>query len=90
MPTGSVKWFNSRKGFGFITPDDNSADVFCHYSAILAEAGGFKTLNEGDKVTYEVQQGKKGLEARDVKVTEAAPVQHRSSSRPHRSFRSEY
>jgi cold shock protein len=65
MPTGIVKWFNSRKGFGFITPEDGSKDVFVHHTGISG-AGEFKTLNEGAKVTYDVQQGTKGLEAKNV------------------------
>ena len=52
MATGKVKWFNDAKGFGFITPDDGSADVFAHFSAI--QASGFKTLTENQKVSYEV------------------------------------
>ena len=72
MATGIVKWFNSEKGFGFIAPDDGSADVFVHFSAINSK--GFRTLNENDKVEYETQQGPKGLQAADVVVTEAAEV----------------
>jgi CspA family cold shock protein len=54
MSTGTVKWFNDAKGFGFITPDDGSKDLFVHFSAI--QASGFKTLKENDKVQYEVEQ----------------------------------
>ena len=72
MATGIVKWFNSEKGFGFIAPDDGSADVFVHFSAINSK--GFRTINENDKVEYETQQGPKGLQAADVVVTEAAEV----------------
>jgi cold shock protein len=83
MVNGTVKWFNSAKGFGFITPEDNSKDVFVHHSNI-AGSEGFKSLNEGDKVTFETQQGQKGMEAKNVVVTEKAPEGQRSSrpSRP--------
>ena len=57
MATGTVKWFSSEKGFGFITPEDGSADVFVHFSAIVGE--GYKNLDEGQRVTYEVTQGRK-------------------------------
>ena len=64
MATGKVKWFNESKGFGFITPDDNGKDVFVHFSAIQAE--GFRTLSEGQAVSYEVEQGPKGPQASQV------------------------
>ncbi|MBQ0754142.1 MAG: cold-shock protein [Gammaproteobacteria bacterium] len=64
MATGTVKWFNESKGFGFITQDDGGADVFVHFSAITGS--GFKTLAEGDKVSYEVQQGPKGPQSANV------------------------
>lgn len=66
MATGTVKWFNGDKGYGFIAPDDGSADVFAHFSAI--NSTGFRSLNEGDKVSYEVQQGPKGLQAANISV----------------------
>ena len=75
MATGTVKWFNAEKGFGFIAPEDGSADVFVHYSAI--ESKGFKALNEGDVVEYTTQEGPKGLQAAGVTVTEAAPAPER-------------
>ena len=58
MSTGTVKWFNPDKGFGFITPDDGGKDLFVHHSEI--QSSGFKTLNDGQKVEYEVGQGEKG------------------------------
>jgi CspA family cold shock protein len=65
MANGTVKWFNDHKGYGFIEQEDGS-DVFVHHSGI--DATGFKSLNEGDKVTFDVEQGKKGLAAVNVKV----------------------
>jgi CspA family cold shock protein len=64
MVTGTVKWFNESKGFGFIAPSDGSADVFVHFSAIQGD--GFKTLVEGQTVEFEVEQGPKGLQAARV------------------------
>jgi CspA family cold shock protein len=66
MPNGTVKWFNPEKGFGFITPDDGSKDLFVHQSAISGE--GFRSLNEGDKVTYEPEESDKGPRAANVQA----------------------
>jgi CspA family cold shock protein len=64
MAQGKVKWFSDQKGFGFITPDDGSKDVFVHHSAI--QGGGFRTLAENDVVEYDVEQGPKGPRAVNV------------------------
>ncbi|RFF27131.1 MULTISPECIES: cold-shock protein [unclassified Wenzhouxiangella] len=64
MATGSVKWFNEAKGFGFISQDDGGKDVFVHFSAI--EGSGFRTLAEGQKVTFDIQEGPKGPQAANV------------------------
>ncbi len=65
MPTGRVKWFNERKGFGFISRDDGD-DVFVHFSEI--ETDGFKTLAENQEVSFEIKEGPKGLQAANVKI----------------------
>ncbi len=62
--TGTVKWFNDAKGYGFITPDDGSEDLFTHFSAINMQ--GFKTLKEGQKVSFDVVQGPKGKQASNI------------------------
>jgi len=66
MSTGTVKWFNDAKGFGFITPDGGGEDLFAHFSAINMQ--GFKTLKEGQKVSFEVTQGPKGKQASNIQA----------------------
>jgi CspA family cold shock protein len=65
MATGTVKWFNDSKGFGFITPSEGGEDLFAHHTAIMMS--GFKTLKEGQKVEFEVKRGPKGLQAANIK-----------------------
>jgi len=64
MSNGTVKWFNDEKGFGFITPDDGGDDLFVHFKAI--QGSGFRSLKEGQKVTYEAVKGQKGMQAENV------------------------
>ena len=64
MATGTIKWFNESKGFGFISPQEGGEDIFVHYSAI--QGTGFKTLAEGQAVSFETESGPKGLQAREV------------------------
>ena len=71
---GTVKWFNSRKGYGFINSEEGN-DVFVHYSALAGEGDEYKTLNENDKVEFDVVEGQKGPQANNVVVTEKAPRQ---------------
>ena len=66
MTTGIVKWFNADKGYGFITPEDGSKDVFAHFSAI--NSNGFRSLNENDRVEFETQDGPKGPQAANINV----------------------
>ena len=64
MATGTVKWFNSDKGYGFIAPDDGSADLFAHFSAIAGD--GYRSLEENQKVEFDAEQGKKGMQAANI------------------------
>ncbi len=74
MATGTVKWFNDKKGYGFIVPEGMNLDVFVHYSAIQSE--GFRSLSEGDKVQFELFEDTKGARAKDVvRVAEGTPQQ---------------
>jgi CspA family cold shock protein len=66
MPNGTVKWFNDSKGFGFITPDDGGKDLFAHHSSIQMD--GYKSLKEGQKVSFEVRDGEKGPAAANIKA----------------------
>ncbi|MBR2513704.1 MAG: cold-shock protein [Halomonas sp.] len=68
MATGTVKWFNDTKGFGFISPEVSGDDLFAHFSEIQAD--GFKSLQDGQKVSFDVTQGQKGLRASNIKVME--------------------
>ena len=68
MATGTVKWFNDAKGYGFITPDDGSEDLFAHFSAIQGQ--GFKTLKEGQRVNFDVTTGPKGLQAANIRAAD--------------------
>lgn len=65
MATGTVKWFNDAKGYGFITPDDGGEDLFAHFSAIKMD--GFKTLKQGQRVTFDPKEGEKGKQADNIK-----------------------
>lgn len=65
MATGTVKWFNDAKGYGFITPDDGGEDLFAHFSAIKMD--GFKTLEQGQRVTFDLKEGEKGKQADNIK-----------------------
>jgi len=66
MSTGVVKWFNAEKGFGFIVPDDGGKDLFAHYSEIRSE--GYKTLQDNQRVSFEVEEGQKGPSAKNIQI----------------------
>jgi len=68
MATGTVKWFNDAKGFGFVTPEDGGKDLFAHFSAIQGQ--GFKSLKEGQRVTFDVTTGPKGDQASNIRTAE--------------------
>jgi CspA family cold shock protein len=70
MATGTVKWFNNAKGYGFVTPDQGEQDIFIHFSAIVME--GYKTLKEGQKVQFELEEGPKGLHAANLSAVSEA------------------
>ena len=80
MTSGTVKWFNSRKGYGFITSEDGT-DLFVHFSALEEKDDEFKTLNENDEVEFEVTEGEKGPQASNVVVTKKAPRQDNQYNR---------
>jgi len=80
LATGTVKWFNGRKGFGFIISEEGT-DVFVHYSALVKERDEYATLNENDKVKFDIVEGQKGPQASNVVVTEKAPPQYNPYNR---------
>ncbi len=87
MPTGKVKWFKADKGYGFITPDDGGKDVFVHFSAI--RGSGYRSLEEGAHVQFEVGQGAKGPEAKDVTRLDGGSVSGTGSAPPRQADRGE-
>lgn len=83
MVKGTVKWFNSKKGYGFITQEDNAADIFVHFSAIKGDENEFKIIYEGDIVEFDIVEGQKGPQASNVVVIQEGP---RQSFRGRKSF----
>lgn len=81
MATGTVKWFNDAKGFGFIEPDGGGSDIFAHFSAITMD--GFKTLKQGSRVSFEIQQGPKGQLAQNIQA-QPGPIQTQPGPAPER------
>jgi cold shock protein len=79
MPQGTVKWFNEEKGYGFITPNDGGEDIFVHHTGIAGS--GFKSLDEGEKVTYVLTQGRKGMQAENVSKASSSSSGGRSFER---------
>lgn len=81
MVKGTVKWFDSRKGFGFITREDGSGDIFVHFSAIKGDDDEFKIIYEGDIVEFEITEGQKGPQATDLTIVERGPRENTRSRR---------
>ena len=90
MPKGIVKWFNNAKGFGFILCDENSEDIFAHYSAI--EMDGFRTLKARQPVEFEIQQGEKGLHAANIRIAQSQvpPPKPKTESKPKEQLEAEH
>ena len=87
MPTGTVKWFNNAKGYGFILPDEGGEDLFVHYTSILMD--GYKTLKAGQVVTFDIVKGGKGLHATNIKAPESSGDAAATNNSPSDSERGE-